>query len=226
MQYSGEIAALRQALHERLPNAHLSIQRLPDTPLKLWLLAEDWPRGRLPDEVVQRLWQDTPYWIFCWASGLAMARWLLAEPWHVAGKTVVDFGTGSGVVAIAAALAGAKRVIACDIDGLSLQVTAANAQLNGVSLEYLDDIYVLTEPVDVLLAADVLYDQANRFFLDVFLQRAKTVFVADSRVKNFEHRHYIKQTSQTASTWPDLDESPEFRNVSFYSAVAPQRGLP
>jgi predicted nicotinamide N-methyase len=98
--------------------------------------------------------------------GLQGWRWrsgLLAEPHHVKDKVVLDFGAGSGVVAIAAKMAGAKRVICCDIDQVSLESCRENALLNNVELEYLDDLYK-SEQVDVLLAADVLYDQCNRFF--------------------------------------------------------------
>jgi predicted nicotinamide N-methyase len=206
---------LLDALHQVIPDAGLTRQTLPQTPIDLWLIPPDLPTHKLDDEVVRRIWNDTPYWIFCWASGLAMAQWLLAEPEVVRGKTVLDFGTGSGVVAIAAKLAGAARVIACDIDPISLASTRENALLNGVALEYLDDLYK-AEQVDVLLAADVLYDQSNRFFLDEFLKFAPTVWVADSRVKNFSHPAYVKAESRSASTWPDLDEAHEFRNVSFY----------
>ncbi|WP_267986940.1 50S ribosomal protein L11 methyltransferase, partial [Acinetobacter pittii] len=66
-------------------------------------------------------------------------------------------GTSYGVVAIAAKMAGAKRVICCDIDQVSLNACRENALLNDVELEYLDDLYK-AEQVDVLLAADVLYD--------------------------------------------------------------------
>ena len=111
-----------------------------------------------------------------------MAQWILAEPHHVKDKVVLDFGAGSGVVAIAAKMAGAKRVICCDIDQVSLNACRENALLNDVELEYLDDLYK-AEQVDVLLAADVLYDQCNRFFLDEFLKFAPEVWVADSRVK-------------------------------------------
>ncbi|MCG2973986.1 50S ribosomal protein L11 methyltransferase, partial [Escherichia coli] len=79
-------------------------------------------------------------------------------PEHVRDKVVLDFGAGSGVVAIAAKLAGAKRVICCDIDAVSLAACRENARLNSVELEYLEDLYQ-SEQVDVLLAADVLYDQ-------------------------------------------------------------------
>ena len=214
---------LRDALHQVIPHAGLSRQTLPDTSIDLWLIPPDLPTEKMDDEVVRRIWNDTPYWIFCWASGLAMAQWLLAEPEIVRGKTVLDFGTGSGVVAIAAKLAGAARVIACDIDPISLAATRENALLNGVELDYLADLYQ-AESVDILLAADVLYDQSNRFFLDEFLRFAPEVWVADSRVKNFSHPAYVKADSRSASTWPDLDEANEFRNVSFYRTLSRGQG--
>ena len=86
----------------------------------------------------------------------------------------------------------------------------------------MDDLYQ-SEQVDVLLAADVLYDQCNRFFLDEFLKFAPEVWVADSRVKNFSHPQYIKLDERSATTWPDLDESLEFRNVSFYRTLNVQK---
>lgn len=209
---------LLQALHEVIPHCELMAQQLPETPISLWLIPPVFPTDRLDDEVIRRIWNDTPYWIFCWASGLAMAQWILAEPHHVKDKVVLDFGAGSGVVAIAAKMAGAKRVICCDIDQVSLNACRENALLNDVELEYLDDLYK-AEQVDVLLAADVLYDQCNRFFLDEFLKFASEVWVADSRVKNFSHPKYEKIEERSATTWPDLDEAKEFRNVSFYKTL-------
>ena len=210
---------LLDALHAVIPDAGLSRQVLPETSLELWLIPPDLPTEKMDDEVIRRIWNETPYWIFCWASGLSMAQWLLAEPERVRGKTVLDFGAGSGVVAIAAKLAGAARVIACDIDQVSLAACRENALLNGVELEYQDDLYALEGQVDVLLAADVLYDQSNRFFLDEFLRFGHEVWVADSRVKNFSHAKYVKEGERSASTWPDLDEAHEFRNVSFYRTI-------
>ena len=210
---------LLDALHQVIPDVGLLRQTLPNTQLDLWLIPPELPTERMDDEIIRRIWQETPYWIFCWASGLAMAQWLLAEPEIVRGKTVLDFGAGSGVVAIAAKQAGAARVIACDIDPVSLASCRENALINGVELEYLDDLYALDEQVDVLLAADVLYDQSNRFFLDEFLRFGREVWVADSRVKNFSHPRYVKESERSASTWPDLDEAHEFRNVSFYKTL-------
>lgn len=210
---------LLDALHEVIPDTDLVVQQLPETPIQLWLIPSVFPTDRLDDEVIRRIWENTPYWIFCWASGLAMAQWLLKEPAHVQGKTVLDFGAGSGVVAIAAKMAGAKRVICCDIDPVSLAACRENAQLNGVELEYLDDLYC-AEKVDVLFAADVLYDQSNRFFLDDFLKITQNVWVADSRVRNFDHPDYVKSAEKYATTWPDLDEAKEFNTVGFYQSKA------
>lgn len=210
---------LLQALHQVIPDSKLQRQRLPETPIDLWLIPPELPTDKMDDEVIRRIWNDTPYWIFCWASGLAMAQWLLAEPHVVKDKVVLDFGAGSGVVAIAAKMAGARKVIACDIDLVSLAACKENAAINGVALDYLADLYACNEPVDVLLAADVLYDQCNRFFLDEFLKFAPEVWVADSRVKNFTHPLYSKIDERSATTWPDLDEAKEFRNVSFYRTV-------
>ena len=74
----------------------------------------------------QRLsWTTPPFWSFCWSfcwsSGQVLARWILEHKEVVAGRRVLDFGTGSGIVAIAAARSGARRVVACDIDPVSLQ---------------------------------------------------------------------------------------------------------
>jgi predicted nicotinamide N-methyase len=210
---------LEQQLQRTLATATLRAQTLPNlNNLSLYLLDPDYPRTPMSSEQMQAIWQEPAYWIFCWASGLAMAQWLLANPEYVRGKRVLDFGAGSGVVAIAAKQAGAAEVVACDIDPLALLSCQANAELNGVELSYSADFYQLNTQFDVLLAADVLYDISNRHFLDEFLQRAPQVLVADSRVKNFEHPRYKKLTEQAATTWPDLDEFDEFRVVRFYQS--------
>lgn len=208
---------LEQQLQRTLATATITAQSLPDVDdLSLYLLNPDYPRTPMSSEQMQAIWQEPAYWIFCWASGLAMAKWLKENPDYVCGKRVLDFGAGSGVVAIAAKQAGAAEVVACDIDPLALLACQANAELNGVELSYSQDFYQLTERYDVLLAADVLYDASNRHFLDEFLARAQQVLVADSRVKNFQHPHYQKLAEQGATTWPDLDEFDEFRVVRFY----------
>ncbi|MEO1985981.1 MAG: 50S ribosomal protein L11 methyltransferase [Martelella sp.] len=76
----------------------------------------------------------SPYWAHVWAGGLALAHHIEAEPDCVRGRTVIDYGTGSGLAAIAAVKAGGREAIACDIDPLALEAATLNAELNGVEI--------------------------------------------------------------------------------------------
>lgn len=115
---------------------------------------------------LQGLWEDVgsaspPYWAFAWLGGQALARYVL-DTEVVRGKRVLDLATGSGLVAIAAVLAGASQVMASDIDPLAAEAVAANADVNGVSVAFTTaDLLDRPPPeVDVILAGDVLYEQA------------------------------------------------------------------
>ena len=166
----------------------------------------------------RRILYEPPYWAFCWASGLALARYLAEQPHWVQGKRVLDFGAGSGVAAIAAARAGALEVLACDLDPLALAACRANAELNDVQLHYSSDFFAEADRFDLILVADVLYDRENLPLLDQFLTRGQQVLVADSRVRDFKHPLYRQLDSLKALTLPDLAEPHEFRNVSLYHA--------
>lgn len=212
-----DIEQLRARLQQILPGGELDQLCLPRTPdIRLLLLRGDYPRGELDPEAVQRVMDNPLYWVFCWASGQVLAAYLLTHPQRVAGRRVLDFGCGSGVVAIAAALAGAREVIACDIDPLALAATRVNAALNGVSLTLADDFHAVEGPLDLIIVADVLYDRANFEWLGRFVERAPEVLVADSRVKDFDFPPYRQIARQASCTLPDLDESAEFRDVRIY----------
>jgi len=214
-----DITQLRERLQQILPGARLQQVGLPAAPaIQLMLLDSNYPQGDLSPQAVQRAMDNPLYWVFCWASGQVLARYLLERPEHVTGKRVLDFGCGSGVVAIAAALAGAKEVIACDIDPLALAATRVNARLNGVSLSLIDDFFAAQGPLDLIIVADVLYDRANLGWLQRFVERAGQVLVADSRVKGFDHPPYRQVALEASCTLPDLDESAEFREVRIYRA--------
>lgn len=209
-------------IRQTLARARIEPVTLPDCGgLRLYLLADDFPQEPLGPEEMDAALNEPAYWIFCWASGLALARRLLREPALVRGKKVLDFGAGSGVVACAAALAGAREVVACDIDPASLRACAANAALNGVPVRLAGDFFALAEDFDLVLAADVLYDRANHHFLDAFLARAPEVLVADSRVKNLQVPPYVLTGEEDAGTLPDLNEFDEFRRVRFYQGRRP-----
>ncbi len=167
---------------------------------------------------MQRIMDDPLYWVFCWASGQVLAEYLIDNPQWVRGKRVLDFGCGSGVVAIAAAQAGAAEVVACDIDPLALEATALNAQLNDVRLTLSDDYHAVQGEVDLITVADVLYDRENLPWLAQFALRSPAVLVADSRVKDFDFPPYELLERRESCTLPDLDESAEFRCVSIYKS--------
>ncbi|WP_122434180.1 class I SAM-dependent methyltransferase [Pseudomonas viridiflava] len=210
---------LQQALHELLGDARLVVTALPQTTLKLWLIdADNMDRAFSPDET-RRILEDPPYWSFCWASGLALARFLAEQPHWVKGKRVLDFGAGSGVAGIAAAKAGALEVVACDLDPLAIAACKANADLNDVRLNYSADFFAEADRFDLILVADVLYDRANLPLLDHFLRRGREALVADSRVRDFQHPAYERLDMLHALTLPDLAEPHEFRDVSLYHAL-------
>jgi predicted nicotinamide N-methyase len=99
-----------------------------------------------------------PYWAFCWAGGQALARYVLDHGALVRGKTVLDFGAGGGVEAVAAALRGG-RVLAADIDPLAARAIRANAELNGVEIDTtVEDLIGRAGSWDVVLVGDVTYE--------------------------------------------------------------------
>jgi predicted nicotinamide N-methyase len=211
---------LTEKVQRILPDARIVLTSLPQIPsIKLYLLSEDYPQGRLSAEEAEKIMSEPPYWSFCWASGQVLARWVLCHREVVAGKAVMDFGAGSGVIAVAAALAGASRVVGMDIDPLAREAIRINAAINGARVQVSDDFKrSASEGIEVLFAADVLYDSDNFRFLELFARVAGQVYVADSRVRDLSLPPYRKIDGGTAVSWPDLDEPPEFRQVSIYYA--------
>ena len=212
---------LHQALHQILPDAQLQPTRLPGlAELQLWLLDPVNLSRAFSSDETRRLLEEPPYWGFCWGSGLALARWILDHPEQVHGKRVLDFGAGSGIVALACSAAGAQLSIACDLDQPARLAAALNAELNGLPLTLADDYFSITGELDLIFAADVLYDRDNHGFLEHFRQRAGEVLVADSRVRDLQHPGYRKLATLAGQTWPDLGEPVEFRQVALYQATA------
>ena len=159
-------------------------------------------RLHLADEATQ-LWQKTedelgqiglppPFWAFAWAGGQALARYVLDRPDLVANKRVLDFASGSGLVAIAAAQAGAGQVEACDIDEFAVAAIGLNAALNNVAITArLGDLIGADEGWDVALAGDVSYQkdmaEAVTEWLAALARRGALVLIGDPR------RSYLAQ---------------------------------
>lgn len=154
---------------------HTSLQHLPHVPevrlslasemMPLWAaIEEEWGRGNGP-----------PFWAFAWAGGLALARYLLSTPAEITGKRVLDLATGSGLCAIAAAMAGATTVLAADIDPFSEEAVAINAARNGVAIGFVSGDPTRGDPpsVDVILAGDVCYEEPTARRIVAWLRRAQ-----------------------------------------------------
>lgn len=212
---------LTRRLQQVLPAARAERVRLPDVPaIELYLLNADFSNAALTTEEISAVMNYPAYWAFCWASGQVLARYLLEQPHWVRGRRVLDFGSGSGIAAIAAAKAGAAAVIACDLDPDARLATAINAELNGAAIDLVEDFDHISADVDLILAADVLYDRSNLAWLAHFLQRAPDVLLADSRIKDLQAPGYRWLGQHRSSTCPDLDEFDDFRWVNLYHGQA------
>jgi len=215
--------ALQAYLQQRIPGSRLEKTQLPQVPeLSLYLINSDYPRNGLSREQAEALMDNPPYWAFCWASGQVLARLILDNSQWVNNKTVVDFGAGSGVVGIAAKMAGAKRVILCDLDAQALAVAKLNATLCAVEVELsssLDDIIADELGISLVTVADVFYDRDNLPLLATLQQQFSEVLVADSRLKGQPLPAMDIIASLQSHTVPDLDESVEFNRVVVYKSL-------
>jgi predicted nicotinamide N-methyase len=135
---------------------------VPHAPeISLWVADELTPIWRLTEEELGEMGVPPPFWAFAWAGGQALSRWLLDHPEEVAGKQVLDFAAGSGLVGIAAMKAGAASALCADIDPFCGAAVRLNGQANGVRLTFTaDDLLGAPPPeVDVICAGDVCYEK-------------------------------------------------------------------
>ncbi len=134
---------------------------------------------------MQQTGLDPPFWAFAWAGGQALARYLLDHPEEVAGRRVLDFATGSGIVAIATLMAGAAEVLAADVDPFCAAAVALNAEANGVTIAFTGHDLLPGDPpeVDVICAGDICYawplaDRVRRW-LETAHRRGTRVLIGD-----------------------------------------------
>ena len=142
--------------------ANTAVERLPLVPeIHLQLATEVTPIWQATEDTLAHGQVPPPFWAFAWAGGQALARHVLDHPELVAGKTVLDFAAGAGLVAIAAAKAGAARVTACDIDPFAAAAITLNAARNGVAIEVIARDLLDAPPTrcQIVLAGDVCYER-------------------------------------------------------------------
>ena len=157
------------------PHVPEVLLHLADEAHDLWLRTE---------EELAEIGLPPPFWAFAWAGGQGLARYVLDHPATVRGKRVLDFASGSGLVAIAAAKAGAAKVIASDIDPFCETAIALNLEANAIEAQFLGtDCVGSDDGWDVVLAGDVFYDKtfADRLlpWLAALRMRGAEIFVGD-----------------------------------------------
>jgi predicted nicotinamide N-methyase len=141
----------------------------------LHLAHEAVPIWQKTEEELGEIGLPPPFWAFAWAGGQALARYVLDHPALVAGKSVLDLATGSGLVGIAAMKAGARSVLAADIDLFATAAARLNAHANDVALDITDDDLLQNGPgrFDVILVGDLFYEKDLAARVHAWLRQAQ-----------------------------------------------------
>jgi predicted nicotinamide N-methyase len=202
---------------------YTALQRPPSVPEVALHLADEVTRiWEMTEQEMRRVGLDPPFWAFAWAGGQALARYLLDRPDEVRGRRVLDLASGSGLVAIAARLAGAESALAVDIDPFCAAAVGLNAEANGVEVDYSDrdllddDVAVLgVDPelvgVEVILAGDVSYEFGMSGRMHRWLRgasdRGVRVLLGDPGRRYLPSDGLVRLASYDITTTPDLEES-------------------
>lgn len=205
--------------------AHTRLLPVPHVPELSLYVADD----------ATALWQKTedelllinlppPYWAFAWAGGQALARYVIDHAEIVRGKTVLDFGAGSGLAGIAAAKAGAARVDAADIDEFAHAAILINAEVNGVTITICAEDQIGRDGGwDVVLAGDVCYERpmAEKVtrWLGQLAQRGAQVFVGDPGRAYLPQANLTQLAEYRVPTTRALEDQ-EIRRTSVFSMHA------
>jgi predicted nicotinamide N-methyase len=187
----------------------------------LHLATEVVPLWRKTEEELETDGVPPPYWAFAWAGGQALARYILDHPAEVAGRSLLDFGSGSGLVAIAAAKAGAADVLASDIDAFCLAAIALNAKTNGATVGTTsDDVIGSCAEWDIILLGDMCYERPLAERLLAWLtERARggtRVLIGDPGRAYFPKSGVHKLATYGVQTTRELEDR-ELRETSVYS---------
>ena len=191
--------------------------------IRLHLATEVVPLWQLTEEELSLQGVPPPYWAFAWAGGQALARYVLDHPEIVAEKDVLDFGSGSGLVAIAAAKAGAQRVTAADIDAFAQSAIKLNAAANAaIVVTTTADLIGSDGNWRVILVGDMCYERplAERL-LEWLTDRAThgaRVLLGDPGRSYFPKAGVEKIATYSVQTTRDLEDR-EIRQTSVYELI-------
>jgi predicted nicotinamide N-methyase len=194
--------------------ANTSLLAPPHVPeILLYLAEESLPIWQKSEDQLGELNVPPPFWAFAWAGGQALARYLLDNRHEVAGKSVLDLGTGSGLTAIAAMQAGARSVLAADIDPLALVAAKLNAAANGVLIATTTDD-LLDQPIaghDAVLVGDLFYERQVADRVLAYLSRARAagarVLVGDPQRSYFPADRFVCLAEYQVQVTRELEDS-------------------
>ncbi len=200
------------------------LQHPPHTPeIALHLADEVTPLWRLTEEALGELGLPPPFWAFAWAGGQALARYVLDHPEVVQGRRVLDFATGSGLVAIAAMKAGATSAQGCDIDGFSAAAVALNAQANGVEVAFTSQDLLDSPPplgAQVILAGDICYERPLAERVEAWLREAQLggsqVLIGDPGRTYLPHARLRRLAEYQVQTSRELEDQ-EVKRTAVYA---------
>lgn len=206
--------------------ANTRLQRPPHAPeLELYLADEITPIWRMTEEALGRMGVPPPFWAFAWAGGQGVARYILDHPAEVAGRTVLDLATGSGLVAIAAMKAGARTALGADIDSFCEAAVSLNAQANGVSVAFSAADLLSGEPpaAEVILAGDIAYEKpmAERMFpwLLAAHRAGARVIIGDPGRSYFPRDGLVRLAEYEVPTTRELEDM-EIKRTGVWSFAA------
>lgn len=192
--------------------------------VRLHLATEIVPLWRKTEEELEQMGVPPPYWAFAWAGGQALARHVLDHPGIVAGKRVLDFGAGSGLIGIAAMKAGAAEVLCADIDSFAVASIALNAGANDVCVAATaEDVIGQAGDWDVILVGDMCYERplAERILVWLKARAAAgtAVYLGDPKRSYFPASGVEKLKTYNVQTTRELEDR-EIRETSVYRLVA------
>jgi len=188
--------------------------------IKLHLATEVVPLWRKTEEEFEAEGVPPPYWAFAWAGGQALSRYVLDNPETVVGKAVLDFGSGSGLVGIAAAKAGASSVLSADIDRFACAAIESNAQANSTHVDVTADDIISSAPRwQAVLVGDMCYERPLAERLLIWLRELASsnalVLLGDPGRSYFPKSGVEKLATYQVQTTRELEDR-EIRETSVY----------
>ena len=197
----------------------------PHTPeLKLHLASELVPIWQKTEEELAAQGVPPPFWAFAWAGGQDLSRYVLDHPETVRGKRILDFASGSGLSAIAAAKAGATHVLATEIDAFAVAAIGLNAQVNDVDVTaQLIDAVGTDQGWDTVIAGDICYERemSARVFswLRGLAGRGALVLIGDPGRNYLPSSHLVEIAVYDVATTRELEDR-EVRRTKVWHVMA------